>query len=585
MSTLRERLDGLKKANGVVNDSELLRVIYQYLYKNSKTKETEDEFVRKTKGSFSSMIDEKRDFDERYFYPLEKRLNTSMVYLLEGTGEAMKEQDQRGLRYAAKTDTVGNYERLIKEEVYMEQDEYMSTLLDYMIDFKSRTGFDFFAKRNQLPLNAVCLLSSVPFGLTMNQHIYENLLDAMFEVCRPETLLPYLNGYYFYENGVDLENADEAVREDLELLAFHLRSREDLWSKLIDYKKIPFNVVNPNVRRIDGKPMEDLTFVNVFFTLMLNVWLFDIDTPETGRHITRELFEKAIEINKTAMSQILELGYSSYRVDGYGFVYSNDVLCGSIAMLRGGFETLHTLFTPATIAKSDELISQIQEFKEKVAENKTVSIMDGEMRLAKQDNPAFYDFYRLMKEKEVKHVAQWLGEASGGKDRFRLPAGKQMPLNHNTTPALFNEALEILAAIDERSEESLGEGKAYAFPGLTNRSFFVGNDAVNGIAPTKVAIGGRYDNLAEFLSQTCLSMPTFCSANGIVESVAKAMKAYRIAKQKEAGQVIDSVIAYYRSSTSAIDSNEERGKMLIASALEKALWLELYKKEVLSHYK
>ena len=583
MSTLRERLERLKKANGFTTDADLLREIYQYLYMRSEVKETEREFLRKAKGSFSSMIDEERDFDQRYFYPLEKALHTSAVYLIEGTGEIMEENEQCGLRYTASTDTQGNYQKLIGEGVYLEQDEYQCTLLDYMIDYEARNGFEFFAQRNELPLNSVCVYDRVGFSLDLSQRSEEQLVTTMLKVCKPETMLKYLNGFYFIENGTDPSNIDDYTKQDHAVLASWLVSNKALRVALSNYKRIPLSIANPIASRKDGKPLGESVFINYFFNLMVREWWTDLDQPEEEEHVTRDLFATAIELNKVAMASILDLGYPTYRLAKNGIVYADGIMCGSIVVMPRA-EGLEAAFSPRTLEKYNELLDQIQGFQEKITEGSQMAIVGGEMRLEKQHNPDFYSFYGLMREKKVSCVAMWLQEEIKGKDRFRLPSGNQAPISGQGNPELFNQAIKVLSAIDQLSEESLGSEKTYAFPGLTNRSFFVDNERVTGIAPTKVIIGERYDNLAELLSSTSLAMPTYIAADGMVASVAQALKTYGVQKSS-VSRALELMESYYLRSTATIDQADERGKSLIASAHQRALWLKLYKKEIISQFK
>ena len=587
MSTLKERLSRLKKENDYQSDSELLRNIYKYLYKNASPKVkgcSEDEFVRRTKGSFSSMIDEKRAFDQDFFYPLEKALHTSMVYILEGTGEHMNETDQRGLRYAASTDTVGNYETLINEEVYMEQDEYRCTLLDYMIEYQSRNGFEFFASRNQLPLNEFGTHDRVPLGLDMNHHDGIDLIGTMLKVCRTETMLKYLNGYYLAENGRDPALIGEQFEKDLDALSSLLASNAAIRAALSDCRTISLKKANPAVRSMDGKPLGDSVFVNFFFNLMLEACLRASDPKDENGQVIGDMFAKAIELNEIAMPAILGLGYRHYRLGKYGYVYVDGATCGSIAVPPLAAEGMAASFSKDTMAAYDKLVEQIRGFQERITANSQMAVVGREMRLAKQENPDFYDFYRLMKETGNEAVASWLGEAGKEKDIFRLPAGKQMPITQEATAKQFKDALAVLASIDAVSESALGEGKVYAFPGLTNRTFFVEGDKVTGIAPLKAVVGSRYDNLAEFVASTCLSMPTYFSAGRMVAAVADTLKAYGVTK-KEAADAIAAIAKHYLENSKTVNTDDEPGKILVASAHQRAVWLDLYAKEILNLFK
>lgn len=585
MSTLRERLNGLKKKKGIKSDSELLKGIYQKLREDGKIKDvSEDEFVRKAKGSFSAMIDEKRAFDQDYFFPLEHILDTSMLYLIDGKGGNDEYSHQRGLHFAAVTDTKTNYQTLIDEGVYLEQDEYQYTLLDYMIENDSRNGFEFFAERGELPVSEIGMFNAVGLSLRMNQNTPESLLQGILRFCKPETALKYFDGYYFAERGENPENLDVDTKNDLEVVASLLSLNAPLRAALADYKIISLRTANPGIQSVDGKPLGDGVFVNFFLHEMVQTWHPDIDADKDAGHPTRELFVKAIEINEIAMEAILSLGYSSYRVEPCGFIYSGGVLCGSIVNVPGGpADGMDVFFDQKTIDTYDELCRQVQMFKDRVTEGNRVTIDGGIMLVAKQNNQPFYDFYRLMGASNVDSVAVWLEDQSSRKDAFRLTGGEQCPIGQNKGE-LFKEALKILSEIDAVSETALGKGKIYAFPLLTNRSFFVDEERVTGIAPTEVRVGERYDNLAAFIADVCLSIPQFYLAEGMVRSVAHAIKSYGVGK-KHVAECLAMIANYYRRTAEEIDKEGDRGKMLIAEKCQRALWIELFTGDIVEQFK
>ena len=147
---------------------------------------------------------------------------------------------------------------------------------------------------------------------------------------------------------------------------------------------------------------------------------------------------------------------------------------------------------------------------------------------------------------------------------------------------MFLNALEVLAQIDAISESALGTGKTYVFPKINNRLFFALGDSVMGIAPTEIAIGSRYDNLAELLAQTCLLIPGFNPWSNQTVNVANALKGYGI-KKKEVKGVMDELHDSFIRSMAKYDSVNE--KAFIASAQLRALWCDLYAKEIYDQFK
>ena len=342
------------------------------------------------------------------------------------------------------------------------------------------------------------------------------------------------------------------MKSELDLLAIKLASKTDLRDRLANFREYPLTTANPALHVEKGQTVGNAIFVNFFFNQMLQNWYPDAARPDESDRLMREMFEKAIEINKVVMPAIISLNYKTYRIDKYGYVYSDGLLCGSIAVLTWRLEEMSAELSQKTMDVYKTLVDQIEEFELRITANSRLSVLNG--------------------------------ETTNGKDHFKLPDGKQGALNLQSGSNQFKEALEILSEIDSIGEKALGNGRTYSFPNLTNRSFFIEGESVTGFAPLDVKIGGRYDNLAELLASTTLISPTFFSANSTVASVASALKIYGLSK-KELSQAIRGMSDHFMETSSSINADEERGKILIALAHQRALWLKLFEKEIISQYK
>ena len=580
MSGIRERLEKLRKSKGIKSNSDLLRMMYKDLRLEGKIDyQDPEEFVRKTKGSFSQMIDQAngRSFNQDFYLPLEKILDTSMVYLLEGRGEPMPENYHDRIKYAAATDNEDNYKRLIEEDVYLEEDEYRWTLLDYILENNSKNGLEFVARRGELPLTEYgCADPSCP-GLQMNQHGAEELIEAMTKLCSPESIAKYFNGYYFVENGIDPRTIqDEETNEIMNHLAI-LMEHKAVREKLSDYKRILLSKANPGIRDKFGNPLGNTAFVNMMFNLMLE-YVFST-TAKISEDIQIELLDKAYQLNEQVMPLILSLPFESYTIGRYGYIYNGRDVFGSIALLGCDVSCLDQ-WTEDVRKSALKLKSQIQDFSDKIVGKDRAVDMGREIRIPKQKNPAFYEFYEVMKHCEW--VAQYNQEKSVTEDWLRRPEGEPVTLSPNDNSALFLNALEVLAQIDAISESALGTGKTYVFPKINNRLFFALGDSVMGIVPTEIAIGSRYDNLAELLAQTCLLIPGFNPWSNQTVNVANALKGYGIKKKEVKGVITELHDSFIRSMAKYDPVNE---KAFIASAQLRALWCDLYAKEIYDQFK
>lgn len=581
MSGIRERLEKLRKSKGIKSNSDLLRMMYKDLRLEGKIDyQDPEEFVRKTKGSFSQMIDQAngRSFNQDFYLPLEKILDTSMVYLLEGRGEPMPENYQdRGIKYAAATDNEDNYKRLIKEGVYLEEDEYRWTLLDYILENNAKNGLEFVARRGELPLTEYGCADPSCLGLQMNQHRPDDLVGKMAELCSLESIAKYFNGYYFVENGKNPRHIqDEESNETLNHLAI-VMERKDVRERLSGYKRIPLAKANPGIRDKFGMPLGDTAFVDMMFNLMLE-YVFST-TAETSEEIKIELLDKAYQLNEEVMPLILSLPFESFTIGRYGYVYSGRDVCGSIALLDCNSSFLDG-WSEGVREGVLKIKGQIQDFSNKIIGKDRIVVTERDIRIPKQKSPAFYDFYQAMRGCEL--VAQYNQEKSVTEDWLRTPEGELTPLSPNDNPDLFSNALNVLGQIDALSESILGEGKAYVFPKINNRLFFALGDSVTGIAPTEVIIGNRYDNLAELLAQTCLLIPGFNPWSSQVVMIANALKSYGIKKKEVKGVMTELHDSFIRSMTKYDPAKE---KAFIANSNLRALWCDLYAKEIYDQFK
>jgi len=593
--SVRSRFDDLKKKKGYTTDIALLRGIYKALKKEGRVgMVSEEDYVEKNKGSFNQMINEKRRFDLEYLLPLERLLGTSMDYLLNGYGAPADESVKpRGLRFAASSDTKGNYDALIDDGVYDCLDEYDHSLLDYMIEFGSKTGFEFFAKRDELPFDRVGR-HDLTKRLTPRQCELDDVYDAILDYCTVDTALKYCDGFYYATEGIDPSLLPDEGESELMEVAMRLLWHDPIRKALGNLKEIPLEKVNSSIRLVNGFPMESGTFINLFFVLMLNLvfsWpLTRIDRNDSSKSsnlqiekIQVELLTRAIELNRTAMESVFKFGFDDLRIGKYGYIYSdNDIVWGSIAYIDDSFRSTD-LHSPAVVEKYNELTNQLVEFEEKISERKEMRVIGNELYLSKRNCDDFYAFYRMMNEKECEFVAINKPEKSDNHDCLILPRGEKESLSSPDNPKLFAQAIKVLSLIDSISEQGLGSNQIYAFGDLNARSFYVYDGRVTGIAPTEIIVGNRYDNLAAFLGCTCLLTPIINSSTKQIVDVVGALKAYGV-KPADLLNVLDACRSYFEKTSNSISRSDDPSKQKVAANRLRALWCELYADDIKNQF-
>lgn len=578
MSTIRERLDELTKAVGISTDTELLRRVYKDMRSGGRIPANmdEDSFVKNKKGSFSQMIKGERYFDSELMLSMERVLGASMVYLLDGEGEKMPIELRRGLRYAAYVDTRAAYDSLVDEgvTVYLEHDEFVHCLLDYMIEYNSKNGFDYFMNCDGMVRHAKSLDEN-SMGLPAQNYSLSSVIEAMVKNCSLKAGLNYFDGFYFVENGIDPTEFDESKAYFMRKAAVELSKREDARNAMCNFKTVSLRDANKSLSSKDNLPKGESIFVNRYMTEMIE-GIFGVNESLGGRSILHgiDLLKKAVQINGKAMEAILNLGFEQYRIRDDGYVFSDSILCGSIVYLEPNMvEWLSDAID--VIAECNEYFQQLRDFMSRISEANRVTIYDNTMEIKAQDSKDFYDFYRLMDEKQCGLVPHYDGRLSENNDSFTLPKdSKAFNLSPNNWYKL-PEAVRLLSKVDAISEEALGEGRVYSFLDLGVESFLEKAGKVVAFVPTQIKIGGRYDNLARLVSNVCLQTPYFYSVGQYVASFVEVLKQYGL-KKGDLEEALSGMKEFYLKSAASRDRKDESQFPLIELDERRALWLDLY---------
>ena len=313
-SSIRNRINELKKINGYSTDADVIYAIYYFKKERGEIKKIKDfEYVDKNKGSFSQCCNGRRKFKPEDYLAIEYVLNTSMAYILEGKGEISKDFKPTGIRYAAYTDTIGNYEELIREDIINSSDEYNKMLIDYMIEYKSKNGFVYFAERNMLPLSG-----TGGYNYDSNcMHYSDNkkLLIAICELLPINLLINYFDGFLNYidimRSQIDERNntsfTDGVIEKAIE--------RADLRETFASYRKINLDSFN-NVRLTNGKTLGEGLFVNYGLIAMIKYAL----NHNVNDDIRAELLNSAIKVNKESFAFVSTFAEEELKIDNYGFI-------------------------------------------------------------------------------------------------------------------------------------------------------------------------------------------------------------------------------------------------------------------------
>ena len=571
---IRKRIETLKELNGFRTDAEVIGAIFRFKRsrKEKMGKINEFEYIEKNKGSFSQCCSGSRKFKPEDYLAIEYVLNTSMAYILEGKGEISKEFKPSGIRYAAFTDTIGNYEELIREEIINSSDEYNKMLLDYMIDYKSKNGFVYFAERNMLPLSSTGGHNFDSNCLHYLPHDNKRLLIALCELLPIDLLIKYFDGFLDYQDIVysqidERQNTsftDEVIAKAIE--------REDLRKALIACRKINLDSYNRGIRLGEGKSFGEGLFVNYGLTVMIKYALsHDIDDE-----IRVELLEGAIKVNKESFEFASTFAEEELKIDKYGYITNQygHVYYGSIAV-------------PSEVSveisnQSKELLNQlnrqVHDYHEFISNHSKISVFANEIFADKQENQDYYNFFKLMNSRGFKIVPLFKKDASKDKDLFEVSNSEKSRIANGTDEDL-KAILAAIKIIDEISSKELN-GKTYY---LVDPSIYMLGGDVNYIMPKDAFVSSKYSNLVRFINDNAM-WSLYETRNKVkINRFIHLIRTYGISRD-ELEEFIRDFIVLSEEQAQSIDKTSDRGKELALKTLENKAWIEIYHDSIVKEF-
>ena len=570
---VRERIDLLKENNGYKTDGEVIAAIFHFKRKRGEVgKIPEYAYIDKNKGSFSQYFNGKRDFKPEDYLAIEYVLNTSMAYIIEGKGDTPKDFELKGIRYAAFTDTVGNYETLISEGTINSSDEYNKMLIDYMMEYKSKNGFIFFAERDMLPLG--------PTGghsVSANYlHYYPNdrkaLLKILCEVLPIKLLMKYFNGFLEHHSIVFSQiddNQNTSFTNDVIASAIN---REDLRKEMAVSKIINLDTYNRGVKRNDGQSFGEGLFVNYGLTVMIKYAL----THEIDDNIRNELISNAIKINSESFKVVSTFDEEELQIDKYGYITNNFnyVFYGSVAIpceatIELPYHTQELL---------EKLNRQVCDFHEYISNHSKISVFANIILADKNDNKEYYKFFKVMNDKKIKYIPLMIESKSKDKDSFEVSESDKSRISNGTEHDV-SEILKTIRDFDEISMKELGDKTYY----LVDPSIYMFEDHVNYIMPKDVIVANKYSNLVRVLNAN--AMWTLCEVRNAsrIKHFIGLIKIYGITKS-DLEEFIDDFITISEEQANSIDKTSERGRELAFNTIKNKDWISIYREDIIKEF-
>ncbi len=570
---IRKRIDELKQINGFKTDSEIISAIFQFKKARGQTGRTKEfEYIDKNKGSFSQCFNGQRDFKLEDYLAIEYVLNTSMAYIIEGKGEISKDFMPKGIRYAAFTDTIGNYEDLMREDSVNSSDEYNKMLIDYMIEYKSKNGFVYFAERDLLPLTST---GGSSFGSDC-LHYYptdnKRLLKVLCEVLPIKLLIKYFDGFLNYQDIVYLQIDEEHNTSFTDDVMSEAIKRVDLRAELTNCRKINLDSYNRGIKLGNGKTFGEGLFVNYGLTVMIKYAL----NHDVNDEIRLELLNNAIKVNKESFDFASTFAEEELKIDKYGYITNQygHIYYGSIAVPSEiGVEI-------SAEAKNlvNQLNRQVHDYHEFISNHSKISVFANEILADKQDSLNYYQFFKTMNNKGVSIVPTLKKDSSNDKDLFEVTNSEKSRIANGTDEDL-REIIVSIRTLDDISINEL-DGKTYY---LVDPSIYMFENKVNYIMPKNILVSNKYSNLIRFINNNVMWTLYDIRNKAKINRFIYLLKTYGIVKN-ELEDFIQSFITLSEEQALSIDKTSDRGKELALKTLENKAWVEIYRDNIVKEF-
>ena len=570
---IRKRIELLKELNGFKTDAEIIGAIFRHKRMRKEIgKINEFDYIEKNKGSFSACCSGQRKFKPEDYLAIEYALNTSMAYIIEGRGEISEGFKPSGIRYAACTDTIGNYETLIQEDIINNSDEYDKTLIDYMIEYKSKNGFAYFSERDLLPLNATGGFSYSSNCLRISRDDNTNILKILCEVLPVKLLIKYFNGFFQYgERPYSEINEHTNTSFSDEVMASAIK-REDLRKELAVSKRINLDSLNKGVRRNSVESLGEGLFINYALTAMIKYAL----NHDVENSVREELLESAIRANKESFESILAFQEDELKIDEYGYITDiyGRAYYGSIAISSEAGVNISQ--------ESNELLNQlnrqIHDYHEFVSNHSKISAFKNELFADKKDNKDYYDFFKLMNEKGIKAIPVLKEHSSKDKDLFEIPNSEKSRIP-NWSDDDFKEIVSVIKQIDEVSMNVLN-GQTYY---LVDPSIYMLNENVNYIMPKDIVASNKYSNLVYLINRNFGWDPYVYKNEVKINSFLKLIKLCGI-KENEIEEFIQNFELLSEEQTKYIDKTKDWDREFALKMLGNQAWVKICRDEIIKKY-
>lgn len=432
--SIKERIDELNDKYGIESYTKLLYKIFRILGSKDPYED-----ARKEKSNFSQMLEGKREFNKKFFIPLEQIYDgVTIDYIINGRGTPKSSFQNKGIRYVASTNDYNEFKRLSNDlwhdnnSVIFNTDEYQKGILDYIIEYKALEGLRFlideYGFKYDLLRRSGCtkdfhLYSPVEQLLELADMLVEkddaDLFNKMFDTFE---IIPL--EVYYEENSVYL-NKDFLIK---------ILDSNNIFKSQLAVKELSIKYANMNDKTLSD---QNSKYINPLLNCLLNCALEDWQKYEGKIH---QILDFALVENKNVISWLntkIDMGkvHDGYKIDKYGnVIFARYYKYGHLVNTIGVQDPTLSLDIKNKISEINELNNSVN-YSDSIDyfgdnHKKTKLNKEGHILKLASKNPIEYELYEKFKDQKDAPVPTYYGMKEGV-DEFSNYRGK--PLGRNYT--------------------------------------------------------------------------------------------------------------------------------------------------------
>jgi hypothetical protein len=516
-NNLISRINSLLQEKGM---SQKQFISQMFPYTNNSTQKYESQ-----KSNFSKMLSGQRDFPPKYILPIERVLDVSWRYLVDG-GERDKDFPLKGLRYAAFKGGYQDFELLGKELSHGESvieatDEYGNSVLDYIFEYKAIEGLRYLYDNKLVSLDD--LSAGRVFSLRGQK---ESCKDAFLLVCEKDDQSLFSKLFDSYRL-LGMNESKETVFTDPDAESALLETHE-IFDSLLTEKTYSLKELNPQVTS-STISQKEFTVCNPYLSSLLTYALRDANRYQQR---IRKILEFGKAFNEKRIGRIEQMTpgeQSDIRLDEKGNLSCARLRIGNLFTYQLSQQPDISLEQTKALQVINDQINSVK-FLEKPLlggfSGNQSRIVDGQVAKRTTGNENEYHFLQLMADKGIKEIPQLLKKEKG-LDYFTYFPGTSasyviaMPIEKTI------QVVKLLKTINSISKKTLKNGKVYCHGDLSPmNAVFQGDTLVGIIDWDSTYIGEEYEDFI-YLAWTWLNIGDFLRDNtAILNGLLKMVEAY-----------------------------------------------------------